>query len=114
MHNTTILKHLRIRKGLRQKDLAAILNVSPSTISNYENGVHSPDLDTLCKLSNFYGVSLDYLLGRTDNPYSDQLPNQIISEKYTFNDLQRLIAQLSKKDRAFLVYLFRILKKLVG
>ena len=63
-----ILTELRKEKEIGQKELAVYLNVSVGTVSNYENDVHSPDLSTLCKLADFFGVTTDYLLGRTDNP----------------------------------------------
>ncbi len=52
------------------KMLAEKLNVAPSTISGYENGKRKPDMDTLAKLADYFQSSTDYLLGRTDNPYT--------------------------------------------
>ena len=60
------LANLRREKGIGQKEMASLLNLSVGTISNYENGVHSPDLNTLCRLADFFDVTADYLLGRTD------------------------------------------------
>ena len=60
------LSDLRKEKGLGQKELASLLNLSVGTISNYENGVHAPDLNTLCRLAEFFHVTTDYLLGRTE------------------------------------------------
>lgn len=62
-----ILTELRKEKEIGQKELAVYLNVSVGTVSNYENDVHSPDLSTLCKLADFFGVTTDYLLGRTSS-----------------------------------------------
>lgn len=56
---------LRREKGLYQKDLAEYLHLSVSAISNYENGTNDPDLQTLCRIADYYGVTTDYLLGRT-------------------------------------------------
>ncbi|GFH96061.1 HTH-type transcriptional regulator Xre [Lachnospiraceae bacterium] len=60
------LYRLRVERGIYQKQLAAYLHVSVGTISNYENGIHSPDLKTLSKLASYFRVSADYLLDRTD------------------------------------------------
>ncbi len=65
-----ILKSLRRDADIGQKELASYLNVTVSTISNYENGVHAPDLDTLCKLADFFQVSIDFLLERTQYRHS--------------------------------------------
>ena len=59
------LKELRIEKKMCQKDVAAYLGVSNGTMSNYENDVHVPVPAALCKLADLYGVSVDYLFGRT-------------------------------------------------
>jgi transcriptional regulator with XRE-family HTH domain len=62
------LKHLRIYKGLYQKELAKLLNISTSAYGYYEQGKRDPDTRTLQILSEFYNVSTDYLLGKTDDP----------------------------------------------
>lgn len=62
------LKALREDRDIRQKDIAQVLNVSQNTYSQYETGVISLTAEVLIKLSDFYGVSIDYLLDRTNNP----------------------------------------------
>jgi len=62
------LRAIREDRDIRQKDIAKILNVSQNTYSQYETGVISLTAEILIKLSDFYGVSIDYLLDRTDNP----------------------------------------------
>lgn len=62
------LKKLRNEKKLTQKQLAEKINVTHVSISGYESGNRSPDTDTLQRLADFFGVSTDYLLGRTYNP----------------------------------------------
>lgn len=59
------IRSLREDNDYRQRDIAAVLNVSQNTYSQYENGVIELTADTLIKLADFYGVSVDYLLGRT-------------------------------------------------
>lgn len=63
-----ILADLRQDRCLTQKSLAEVLHVSTGTISNYENGVHLPDLEKLVMLADYFNVTTDYLLGRT--PYN--------------------------------------------
>ena len=62
------LRAIREDRDIRQKDIAKILNVSQNTYSQYETGVISLTAEVLIKLSNYYGVSIDYLLDQTDNP----------------------------------------------
>lgn len=62
------LKSVREDRDIKQKDVAAYLNVSQNTYSQYETGVISLTAEVLIRLSDFYDVSIDYLLDRTDNP----------------------------------------------
>lgn len=60
------IKELRKVKGLKQKDLAELLNKSPTAVASWEQGLSEPnvnDIRTLCKIFN---VSADYLLGLED------------------------------------------------
>lgn len=62
----SILKMLRAEKNIVQEDLANILNVSRPTIGRYETNERFPDRDNLVKLSKYFNVSIDFLLGLTD------------------------------------------------
>ena len=57
---------LRIEKGYTQKQVATAINVLECTVSHWENGSRECDFDTLLLLSEFFGVSCDYLLGKID------------------------------------------------
>ena len=61
------LKLLRENKKISNKELADALNVDVATISNYESGRRNPKNETLLQLADFFNVSIDYLLGRTDD-----------------------------------------------
>lgn len=65
------LKLLREKRGYSQKFVAEKIGVKNNTLSGYEAGRREPDSSTLNTLADFYKVSVDYLLGRTDNPNSD-------------------------------------------
>jgi transcriptional regulator with XRE-family HTH domain len=62
------LKRLREDKKLSQQQLADRLNINRSTYARYELAQTQPDYDTLKKIADFFQVSIDYLLGRTDEP----------------------------------------------
>lgn len=62
------LRGIREDRDIRQKDIAKILNVSQNTYSQYETGVISLTAEVLIKLADYYDVSIDYLLDRTNNP----------------------------------------------
>ena len=69
----TRLKSLRESRSLTQNDLATYLHIARTTITAYENDTNQPDFDTLINISNIFNVSLDYLLGRTNQKYNSSL-----------------------------------------
>lgn len=93
-----ILAQLRKERNLGQKELAAFLSLSTGTISNYENGVHSPDLNTLCKLAEYFGVTTDYLLNRTDYRYDLQKMSQRLNRDYTLSDVVDVVLSCSESS----------------
>lgn len=60
-----ILKNLRTRKGVYQKDVAAFLDIDRTTYVKWENGNTEPNQDALIKLAEYFNVSVDYLLGNS-------------------------------------------------
>ncbi|MBQ2811904.1 MAG: helix-turn-helix transcriptional regulator [Clostridia bacterium] len=62
------LKALRKERGISQVKLSIDLCLSQNTISRYETGVREADYKTLIMLADYFNVSIDYLLERTDNP----------------------------------------------
>ena len=62
------LKFLREKKGISQLKLALDLDINQNSISRYENGQREADYQTLIKFADYFDVSIDYLLERTDNP----------------------------------------------
>lgn len=62
------LVQLRKSKDLTQKQLADTLHLSEVGIQNYENSRRKPTFDILIKLADFFDVSIDYLVGRSDEP----------------------------------------------
>lgn len=62
------LRELRESRHLSQLKLAMDLNLNQNSISRYETGEREADYKTLIAIADYFGVSLDYLLGRSDNP----------------------------------------------
>ncbi len=60
------LKQLRIENGLNQTQLGQVLSVDQRTISNWENAIREPNYDMLLKISDYFEVSTDFLLGKVD------------------------------------------------
>ena len=65
------LKDIREDNDVRQSTLAKYLGVSQNTYSQYENGIISISPETLVKLADYFHVSVDFLLGRTNNKFDN-------------------------------------------
>lgn len=62
------LKELRLRDKKTQKELAVLLGIDRTTYTKYETEASEPNLETLFTLADYFDVSLDYLVGRSDDP----------------------------------------------
>lgn len=107
MFNGERLKQLRLEKSLTQIELAKLFNTSHATINRYEKGVNEPDSETINKFADYFNVSTDYLLGRTDDRNNiEQISNAVQDDP----ELQEFWDML--KDREDLQILFKQTKKL--
>lgn len=77
------IKKLREEKKLTQKELANIINISNTTLSQYESGQRMPNDIIKIKLADFFNVSLDYLVGRTNNIHESITPEGNLSNRNT-------------------------------
>ncbi|MFW5981456.1 MAG: helix-turn-helix domain-containing protein [bacterium] len=84
------VKELRKRYNLNLQDLEDELQIDKSNFSNYERGKQYPKVENLCKLADYFKVSIDYLLCRTDIENIEE-----IEEKYGW--LMRIINKLEKE-----------------
>lgn len=73
------LKEIRQRKGLTQMQVAQKLRISRAAYTNIENGKRDPDTETLCAISDLYGVTVDELLGR--EPEKTAAPETELDER---------------------------------
>lgn len=74
---------LRTRKGITQKKLAQLSNITEASLSRYENGLREPKINTLIKLSDVLDSTVDYLIGKTD------IENGVIVNKLTIPEKLR-------------------------
>ena len=104
-----LLTELRKERGILQKEVASYLKVTVATISNYEKGVHTPAFATLVKLADFFDVSTDYLLQRTDYKASINSLNEPLFVNYTVSDLLNAIIKLDQRSMELLVDYYELL-----
>ena len=97
------LRMLREAKGVGQKVVAIYLHVSVSTVSNYESGAHQPDLDTLQKLADFYGISIESLIvGEREPDVTSKLREQIFLKCHGLSeDNLRTLRQIAQFMRHY-------------
>ncbi|MGB3368058.1 MAG: helix-turn-helix transcriptional regulator [Acidaminobacteraceae bacterium] len=74
---------LRTRKGITQKKLAQLSNITEASLSRYENGLREPKISTLIKISDVLDSTVDYLIGKTD------IENGVIVNKLTIPEKLR-------------------------
>lgn len=104
-----LLAKLRKEKGVLQKEVATYLNMTVATVSNYEKGVHMPDLNTLIMLADFFDVSTDYLLQRTNYKSSISTLNRPLSGEYTVSDLLNTVVELDSHNTQALLDYYELL-----
>lgn len=69
------IKGMREQRGIKQGQFADSMGISRQSMSNYESGKHSPDIDIIVKMADFFQCSTDYLLGLTEHPNPEQAKN---------------------------------------
>jgi transcriptional regulator with XRE-family HTH domain len=103
------LTNLRENRGLQKKQLADILNVSISCISQYEKGTSMPGYDILLAMARYFNVTVDYMLGNEDSSKRFQLGEEFLSG-VTYQSLLNHCSQVPEKDRELIVKLIDTLR----
>lgn len=82
------IAYLRKKHNLTQEELAEQLNISRASLSHYETNRREPDYDTLVRLADFFNVSLDYIMARTEEPtvLTDQNVKEFLNELELSNE----------------------------
>lgn len=94
------INDLRKKSGLSQKEFAGLFNVHQTAVSQWETGKTTPDKETLIKIADYFGVSIDYLLGNTEQ-----------KEKPLVNEDEELTEYLDElKNRPEMKMLFSLAK----
>ena len=96
------IKGLRKKAGLTQQELGDRFGVAKSTICQYENGNSTPNDDIKIAMANYFNVSMDYLMGKTDVPGFDSRTPPVIAAKVTESGINMFhtYLDLSATDQA--------------
>jgi transcriptional regulator with XRE-family HTH domain len=90
------LKDLRIENNLTQKTIAEKLNTGKSTISNYEKNNRLPDINVIAMFADFFNVSVDYMMGKSDKRNLDYDKNISKSNSYITDEEKKLFSERLK------------------
>lgn len=105
-----LLAELRQDRKMTQKELAQVIFVTPGTISNYENGAHFPDVEKLIELANFFGVTTDYLLGRSSCNLPLEVFEEPVAEGKTVGELIKDFKAVSPERKQLLLLMLKDMK----
>lgn len=108
------LRTLLEREKIEGKDFAIKLNVSQPTVSNWVNDNRFPSQETLIGIANYFNVSVDYLLGRTDSVFLkeyEQYKNEYNVQDEIVTIAAHALEDLNDEDRQELLEYAKILKK---
>jgi len=92
------IKELRKSRKLTLKQFGIQFGLSESTISQYENENRTPDYEVLKKIADFFEVSTDYLLGRTDEPSTKSLDEQLEGVNFALYKEAEELSDADKRD----------------
>ena len=101
------LKQLRKSKKLTQIDFAKLFNVANGTVGNWESNARHPDYDTILRMSEFFGVSVDYLFGREEKNPTTNSDSEISKTK---TDIIEKIMQMSDEELQKLDLLLQVVE----
>ena len=95
------LKEVRMKAGVTQHEIAEALNINRTTYNKYENGASKPSPETLSRIADYFRVSVDYLLGRSDDPEPEQMQKGPLLPTLAMNlRYYRLASHLSTSQAA--------------
>lgn len=104
------LKELRTEKNLSQRDIAEYLGITQQAYANYERNAREPDFGTISKIADLFDVSVDYLLGRTDDINQKSGEENITFDDFTYA-MYNESKELTDEDKQALLGMARLLKK---
>lgn len=92
------LRQLRNERKMTQEELSEKFFINKSSISRYENNTQMPELELLLRISNFFDVSLDYLIGKTENRNSNVYTTTVNNHTYTIEIDKGIKKEITQED----------------
>ncbi len=104
------LKELRQARNISQSKFAKDMGVAQNTVSNWENGNRLIDADTISAISDYFGVTADYLLGKTNNIEKTPAEADVTFDDFTYA-MHSESKELTEENKNMLLDMARMLKK---
>ena len=95
------LRELRKERKLTQVELGKVIKTSHATINRYENSIHQPDIETINNLADFFNVTTDYLLGRTNRKEMAIIEGEEIPKELKDIGIEYLEISKELKEKGF-------------
>lgn len=105
------LKELRLERGLSQQQLAKQIETTQSNIGRWENGINEPTSSQLIKLANYFGCTIDFLVGIEDDFGINEKVDLLQTERKTVSTFLTLYSRLSDSAKKVTLDLMRSLAK---
>lgn len=93
------LRQIRKEAGITMKQLAVAVGVAEASISFYETGKRQPDIDTLCRLANYFNVSIDYLVGNNTALTASENSERIFATDAEERELITLFRSITREAK---------------
>ena len=103
------IKSLRIEEGLTQTEVAEKLGISRQVFANYENEINQPTPEMLIKIADCFGVSVDYLIGRSDEFGMSALSVAVCDDDA--EEIKTLFGKLNEKQQKFVIKFIKFLQE---
>lgn len=106
------LKKLRIEAGISQQQLAGVLGVSQQSVNKYENHNVEPEISILIAMADYFGTTVDYLVGRISDKTEDALQHDVLALTETEVGLIKRYRVLSREEKLCVTTLIETYEKL--
>lgn len=93
------LRQIRKENGITMKQLAVAVGVAEASISFYETGKRQPDIETLCRLANYFNVSIDYLVGNNAALTASENGEHVFAADAEERELLTLFRSISREAK---------------
>ena len=105
------VRMLRLERKLNQGQLGDTVGLSQQTVSRIEQDYNKMTVDTLVRLSSYFGVTTDYILGLSEKRWDPEIPTVKVKELERFREFYKVYRMLDERDRELLYQMGKLMKE---